>query len=126
MSGTRVLLAVDSPLFRDLLRNRIAREDHMDVVGDVADPMDLLLAVRRTGANVLIHSWPDSEEMPGICSHLLLEYPALAVIGIPPDAERAYSCRQTITTTIVEMDGLRGLLDEIRLVSRLVKRETLQ
>jgi hypothetical protein len=112
----RVLLAVESQMLSEL-KEHIERDDNMEVVGEVsevANPLDLLLAVDGTQANVVIHGWPESQEMPGVCTHLLAEFPDLLVIGIPPSRDRAVACRQTITKTTIRMAGMEDLLAEIR------------
>ncbi len=114
MNTIRVLLAVDSPMLRELLKDRIQPQRDIEVVGEAADPVDLLLAVRATDADVVIHTWPESTEAPGICSHLLTEYAGLLVIGIPPDEDRAYACHQAISTTRLPTAGLEEMLAEIR------------
>ena len=63
---------------------------------------------------MVIHSWPESHEMPGICTHLLGEYPDLLLIGIPPSADCAYVCRQTIATTTLPSGKLRDVIAHIR------------
>lgn len=112
----RVLIAVESAMLGELLKDLIDREPNMDVVGKVSDPMDALLAVEETQADVLIHTWPESGRMPGICEHLLNEYPDLLVIGIAPNQDRAYACRRAITTTTLLTAGLQDVLSEIRLI----------
>lgn len=113
MNTIRVLLAVDSPMLRELLKDRIQPQRDIEVVGEAADPVDLLLAVHATQADVVIHTWPESTT-PGICSHLLAEYPGLLVIGIPPNENRAYACHQAISTTRLPTAGLEEMLAEIR------------
>ena len=120
MNKIRVLLALDSPLLRELLRKLIEREPDMEVVDEVDDPVDLLFGTDLAEVNVVIHSWPESREMPGICTHLLAEYPDLLLVGIPPGAERAYACRQAIATIPLRTSSLRDVIDEIRRSSTLV------
>ena len=110
----QVLLAVDSPLLAGFLRDLLRRAPDIEVVGEVDDPVDLLLAIAETGAQVVIHSWPNGEDVPPICSVALTEYPDLLFIGLPSDADGMTTCRQTITTTRIPSIGLDDLLGEIR------------
>ena len=114
MKKTRVVLALDSPMLGELLRNLIQREAGVEVVDEVDDPVDLLLGVDLSRVDVVIHSWPESHEMPGICTHLLGEYPDLLLIGIPPSADCAYACRQAIATTTLPSGKLRDVIAHIR------------
>lgn len=114
MKKTRVVLALDSPMLGELLRKLIQREADVEVVDEVEDPVDLLLGVDLSGVDVVIHSWPESHEMPGICTHLLGEYPDLLLIGIPPSADCAYACRQEIATTTLPSGKLSDVIAQIR------------
>jgi len=109
----QVLLAVESPMLREALRETIRREPILNMVGEVSDPVDLLVAVRQTQANVVIMTWPETDGVPGVCSHLLLEFPELVVIGISATSDRVVACRQTITVSDLPVAGLRDLLSEI-------------
>lgn len=107
----RVLFAVESSAVCNRLRDLIGQDPDVEVVGEVADPIDLLVAVNRTQADVAIVKWPQSGELPGICSHLLTEYPDLLVIGIPLREDRAYACRQRIART--RLPTMEGVVSEI-------------
>jgi len=99
VSNIQVLWAVEPRLHSDVWKQLIQGEPDIQIVGETYDPVDMLVAVGQTHANVLVHSWPDSPRMPEICSFLLQEYPELLVIGISPKADvYAYACQQTITT----------------------------
>lgn len=120
MSKIRVLLALDSPLLRELLRKLIEREPDIEVVDEVDDPVDLLLGTDMARVNAVIHSWPESAQMPGICTLLLAEFPDLLLLNIPPDADRAYACRQAIATTPLPNASLDDLIKTIREGSTMV------
>ena len=109
----RIVLALESPLLCEVLRDLIQQEPDLEVVAEADDPVDLLLTVDLTKVNVFIHSW-ESHEVPAICSHLLTEYPDLLVIGIPPNADLAYACRQAIAKTKFPTARLQDVLSEIR------------
>jgi len=115
--ATRVLLAMESPLLRELLFDLLKSEPDIEVVGEATDPVDLLLAIEETGADVVVHTFTDLQQPPGVCSHLFAEYPELVVIGISPDADAACSCRQTVSIRPLANVGLQDVLNEIRSVS---------
>jgi len=113
-----VLLAIESPLLGDLLTDRIRRQPDMEVVGELGEagnPLDLLLAIDATDADVVIQSWTDRQEAPDpSCSHLFAQHPDLLVIGVPPNATRAYLCQQRLSTRPLALSGLEDILSEIR------------
>ena len=113
MKHTKILLAVESPLLSELLRERIENQDSVEVVQQGFDPVDLLVAIGRTQADVLIQSWPENGQMPSICSHMFLEYPDLIVVGIMEDSDRAVVCRQTISKMELPTVGLEDLFSAV-------------
>ena len=110
----KVLLAVESPDRRELLRKLIEHEPGLELVGEVADPIDLLVEVKRWQADLVVQEWPASEETPGICSHLLIEYPDLLLVGIPRDSEHVFLCRQAVSKKKFPSTKLQEVLAKIR------------
>jgi len=109
----KVLLALDSPDRRELVRKLIEQEPGVELVGEVADPIDLLVEVKRQQADLVVQEWP-GEEIPGICSHLLIEYPDLLLIGIPRDSAHVFLCRQTVSKRRFPSAKLQEVLARIR------------
>jgi len=89
----KVLLANRPRMLRELLRDLIQRQADMEVVGEMLDPVELLLAVGETHADVVVVGLPDSDDEPGICSHLLAEYPHLLILALSPERDRAFLYR---------------------------------
>lgn len=85
----------------------------MEVVGETLDPLEVLLEVRRTEADVVITSLPASGE-PSISSHLLAEFPQLVVIGLAPEGERAVLYRQVMVKQPIDNCGDSDLLTQLR------------
>ncbi len=100
-------------MLRDVFKQVMSDQPDMEVVGELTDPMALLLAARQTQAEVVIVGLENSE-LPGICSHLLSEYPHIKVLGVTADGRRAflYELRPR-KVPIGEVSPL-GLLDAIR------------
>ena len=114
MRKVQVLLAVAPRMLRDLLRNRIEAEPDLEVAEAVLDPVDVLLAVKETGADVVLVTVPVSDATPPLCTHLLAEFPGLIVIGLWPEAQSAVAYRNTLD--IEPLDGLhyKDLVGAIR------------
>ncbi len=89
MGKIRILLANRPQMMRELVREMISRQNDMEVVGEVLNPVDLLVAVKEAEAHAVILALGDSGEM-GLCSHLLAEFPNLAVLGLASHGERAF------------------------------------
>jgi chemotaxis response regulator CheB len=92
------ILLVDVPSnLRNLLQEVIEHQENMVVVGEAFDPVDLLLTVNETDADVVIMGHPQADRMPGICSHLLTEYPILLILIISTIDQRAFFYERKIT-----------------------------
>jgi DNA-binding NarL/FixJ family response regulator len=60
----------------------VKRQPDMEVIGEVLDPIELLLAARATKVDVVIVTPLDSEDKPEICTHLLDEHPQLKIVTL--------------------------------------------
>lgn len=109
----RAILAVRPRLLLDAIRERFRSESDVTVVGEVRDEIDLLLAVRATNANLVVHTWND-ENMPAIYTHLFQEFPGLTAIGLTP-GERVFLCEQRIVQTPLVDASIDDALDALRL-----------
>ena len=88
MRSIKVLLANDPLILREVVREIIARQPDMEVVGEILDPLGVLLAVKETEADVVVIGLRDSEE-PGLVSHLLAECPYVTVLGLASHGDTA-------------------------------------
>ncbi len=75
-------------MLRDTFTQLVAGQPDMEFVGDLADPLSLLLAAGQTRPDAVIVRLQDSE-FPGICSHLLSEHPHIKVVGVTADGRSA-------------------------------------
>ncbi len=110
----RILLPGGTSMIGEAIEAMLEREADFEVVGKATDPLDLLVAVAETRADVVIHPWPDSGQVPAVCTHLLMEYPYLLIIGIPTTADQMYVCRQVVLTTSLPAGKPQNLVSEIR------------
>lgn len=89
MKKIKILLANRPRMLREVVREMIEAQPDMEVVREVLDPVDLLVAVGDTQADAVILDLEDSEE-PGLTSHLLAEYPDLTILGLAANAKRVF------------------------------------
>jgi DNA-binding NarL/FixJ family response regulator len=104
-------------MVRAALEGVFTEQADMRVVGDVSEPAEVLLAVGRTGADVVILGMQDTE-LPGIASHLLDQYPHLKILAVSSERRQVflYELRPQLVS-IGEMDA-HGLLHAIRTAMR--------
>jgi len=110
----RVLLANGPEELRTYLEALLQQQSDVEVVGQIQDPIELIMAVEDTQADMVIVTLPESGEMPGICSHLLYEYPQLLILALSSDRTKACVYRQIIRTEQLPDTSDEGLLRAIR------------
>ena len=89
MKKIRIILANRPPMLLEIMRELVQRQEDMEVVGEVLDPIGLLVAVREREADAVILTLKDYEE-PGLCSHLVAEYPNLTILSLAADGKIAF------------------------------------
>ena len=73
----------------EIMKALVQRQEDMEVVGEILDPIGLLVAVREREADAVILTLKDCEE-PGLCSHLVAEYPNLIILSLAADGKTAF------------------------------------
>ena len=72
------------PILREVLHYLVTNAG-MEVVGQSSNPFDLLCSIDRLRPEVVFLWTSDASKEPGICSHLLQEYPELKIVVVSPD-----------------------------------------
>ena len=135
MSKIRVLICDAGPadLFADRLsrhiRKRIRGRPDMTFVGRVTGNMNLLvrlarkptkrrrdLRARNSAADVVFLLTPHAGPMPGICTHVLAEFPDVLMVVVPADAADGMVYRRAITATPAAVATVGNLLRAARLI----------
>jgi DNA-binding NarL/FixJ family response regulator len=84
----RVLLANHPMMVPDTIRQLVAEQEDMELVGDCRGPMKILQETGRSNADAVIFA-QDEENEPGVCSHLLAVYPDITILGLGPQSKKA-------------------------------------
>lgn len=100
-------------MLREVLLEELGNQVEIQAIEVDPDPVELLPAVDRYEADVVVISLDESGD-PGICSHLLAEYPSLLIIALSPSQERAILYRQVITREELHPLSAASLLTVIR------------
>lgn len=90
MRKIKVLLASRPKMLSEVIRSIVERQPDMKVVGEVLDPVELLLAVETTGAEVVIVTPLEATGQPHLCSQLLAAYPQLRIVTLTAKGDAAY------------------------------------
>jgi DNA-binding NarL/FixJ family response regulator len=84
----RVLLAHHPMMIPDAIRQFLAEQEDMEVVGEVRGPMKILQETGRVNADAVILAQEGTEE-PALCSQLLAVYPDLTIVSVTTDLTTA-------------------------------------
>jgi DNA-binding NarL/FixJ family response regulator len=93
MAKIKVLLASQPKLLSDVIRNLIARQLDMEIIGEVTDPLKLLITTADKFADAVIITPLKANGEPRLCSRLLAAHPALKIITLDIDTDTAYLYR---------------------------------
>ena len=100
------------------IRDLVALQDDMEIVGEALERFDLLMMIKETQADAVILSAGGSDAS-GLCSHLLGEYPNLTIVVLGADStstrvEQLCPCRWEITDASNEsaLSALRAAIRE--------------
>jgi len=83
LPGLRILLGEINSEWAYLLKRLAAVDPGIKIVGQVKDPLDLLLQAKTLNADVVVVSQLLDGGEPGICSHLVLELPNVVIVLVP-------------------------------------------
>ena len=85
----RVLLANHPMMIPDAIRQLVAEQEDMELVGDCRGPMYILQETGRTKADAVILGNEGTVE-PSLCQ-LLATYPDLTILSVTPDLASAFT-----------------------------------
>jgi DNA-binding NarL/FixJ family response regulator len=109
----RILMIDVQGEIHDLLQALVAHRDDMEMVGEASDPIDLLLAVNDTQSDVVILEYSQPDRIPGICTHLLAEYPDLLIFVLSTRDHRCFLYERNITQEEIPYQNPEDLIMRI-------------
>jgi len=114
MRKITVLLAIRPRMLSEVVRHIVERQPDMAVVGELMDPIGLLLALRATEAEVVITTPGDSDREPGQSSTLLAAYPQLNIMDLSASGATAVLYKSGAPEQRLDDVGEESLLGAIR------------
>jgi DNA-binding NarL/FixJ family response regulator len=79
----RILLGNIGADWRATLAELARAENDLEIVGQVGDALDILLRTQELKPDVVVLVQLPGGGEPGVCSHLMLEHPNVAVLLLP-------------------------------------------
>lgn len=110
----RVLLTIGQDARRLQLRRLLENQQDIIVVAEEFDPLRILVAVAETMADVVILDLPDGVTDPGICSHLLAEFPQLVVLALSLKQDELIVYKNKIVKERISSPADKEILSIIR------------
>jgi hypothetical protein len=104
----KILLGTIGAEWQRTLMELAQADSDLEVVGMATSAVDLLLQVDELKADVVVLAQASGGEDPGICSHLMLEYPGLAVVLLP-----SIPRRDALWRMVLRKDSWRNASKEI-------------
>ncbi len=104
-------------MLREKFRQVIANQPDMRAVGDATSSFELLLATGETQADVVIIGFKEYE-LPGVCSHLLSEYPYVKILCVDAATSTAFLYEVRIRMVPVADVSAEGLISAVRAAVR--------
>ena len=88
MKKVRVLVANRPRLMRELVLATIADQPDIEIVGEVLDEGNLVLAVDEIQPDFLVLALDDHERRSAQCGFLLGRYPGMRIMALGPEKNR--------------------------------------
>ena len=101
-------------MLSDVIRNIIARQPDMEVIGEVLDPIELLLTVKARPVDVVIVTPLEAEGEPPICRHLLAQQPLLRIMTLQAMGEAAFLYESGTPKKRLDEPSEQSILNAIR------------
>ena len=83
MNLTRVLVAHQSRLMREVILLAICEQQDLEIVGEIQHDSEIEGAVERTRPDFLIIDQKVNDPLPENCRRLLGKYPSMKIIAVP-------------------------------------------
>jgi DNA-binding NarL/FixJ family response regulator len=114
MRKFKVLLSSRPKLLSEVIRNIIAHQPDMKIIGEVLDPLQLLHFSRKTPVDVVIITPLKANGEPKICRQLLAEHPLLVIVTQSAKGDTAYLYRSGMLKQRIDEPSEPSILGAIR------------
>lgn len=118
MNRTRVLLANQPRLMRDLVRATISDQPDIEVLGEIDDESKIADIVAQLKPDFVIIGLDRPDKRPAICDHLFAHHPFIKVLAVAPEHDNSVCFWLGIHSAAIEsseegiVNALRGKFTE--------------
>ena len=114
MQTIKVLLASRPKMLSEVIRSIVEHQPDMEVVGEVLDPIELLIAAKVVPVDVVIITPLKSNGEPRICSQLFEVHPLLKIVILSSEGEAAYLYQSGLPRQRIDEPSEEAILGIIR------------
>lgn len=87
-ASLRILIANVPTDLKEWLVQEVQDQEDIEIVGQTCGYMDILIAAQKD-VDVVVMSAEELQPPPGICSHLLSEFPDVKILLLSPSCDKA-------------------------------------
>ncbi|MBN2001256.1 hypothetical protein JW935_27175 [candidate division KSB1 bacterium] len=110
----KVILASRPKMLSDVIRNMVEHQQDMEVIGEVLDPIELLIAAKEIPVDVVIITPLKADGKPRICFKLLEEHPFLKILILSAEGKTAVLYQSNIPAIHIEKPSVQAIFQTIR------------
>jgi len=108
------MLSSRPKMLSEVIRSMVEHQPDMEVVGEVIDPIELLIAAKAMLVDVVIISPLKANGVPRICSQLLGEHPLLKIMTLSAEGESAFFYQSDTPKMRIDEPSEQAILNAIR------------
>ena len=113
--NVRVLVANQPRLIRELLLETISDQPDIEVVGEVPNEADILLAVEQNRPDFLIVALDSRRSHPPVCALLLEKFPDMKILALAPERNLTVFYWASIDIHSLDLEASEeGILEVLR------------
>jgi chemotaxis response regulator CheB len=113
--NVRVLVANQPRLMRELLLETISDQPDIEVVGEVQNEADILLAVEQNRPDFLIVALDNHRSRPPVCALLLEKFPNMKILALAPERNLTVFYWASIDIHSLDLEASEeGILEVLR------------
>ena len=101
-------------MLSEVIRSMVEHQPDMEVVGEVLDPIELLIAARAMPVDVVIITPLKANGNPRLCCQLLGEHPSLKIMTLSANGEAAFFYQSGTPKICIAEPSEQSVLSAIR------------
>ena len=111
---SRVLIALESRLARELVRSVVSNQADFEIVGEIQDEAAILPAIEQTKADCLVLTQEESGRRPALCDFVFQKSPRTKILTISAGSDESILYWFTTEIQSSRMETWDGVLSVLR------------